>query len=179
MNTNLHRSLAALAVVLFFAAVACEKSNPVRPSAAPSMSEAANLGSVVLSNLTGMFVGTADEMCNGKASVAIDDLKVDYSVSGRSLLGSVLVACQGGDCQGGTVIECPAPPNPCEARVAPAVSERSVPACLVGDPQQAGSVRVFAAGPADREHEWNVMAYDEETGARSNTLSTIVEQIQP
>jgi hypothetical protein len=182
MTLNLHRKLAIAGVVLFVSA-ACQKSNPARPSfVTPSGFDAAQSVSLTLMGLTGRFVGLANEICDGGAPVAIDSLKVDYEVSGASLAGALLVACDTEDCQGssplGTITECPLPPNPCEAGLPPAASEGPAAACLTGDPSGTGSLQVYAARPTDASASWHVMAYFADTGNRSNTVSGTVDQTQ-
>jgi hypothetical protein len=179
---NLHRKLAIVCVVLFLSA-ACQKSNPARPSfVTPPGSDGAPPASVTLMGLTGAFVGMANELCDGGGSLAIDTLKVDYQVSGLSLAGALLLACETENCQGssplGTIEFCPLPPNPCEAGLPQAISEGTAAACLTGDPTGTGSVQVFAARPADAPASWHVMAYFADSGDRSNTVSGIVNQVK-
>ena len=180
MNFTLLDKLAVFGVVLFVLP-ACQKSSPVRPSlAAPSLTEQTQGVLPSLTGLSGSFVGMANEICEGGAAVAIDDLTVNYSVSGKSLVGALLVACDSADCRSGsplgTVTKCPMAPNPCEAGLPQAVSEGSTPACLAGDPTGTGSVRVYAARPAHEPGEWLVMACFGESGDHTNTVSGTVEQ---
>jgi hypothetical protein len=179
MYFNLHRKL-AVAAVLFCLSLACRKSNPMRPSfvTPPETGQLAGV-SLTLTRLSGNYMGMGNEICAGGAPVAIDDLQVDYEVRGKSLTGALLVACETEDCRNGsplgTVSDCPLPPNPCEAGLPPAVSEGSPAACLIGDPAGSGSLRVFAARPADNSGSWQVMAYFANGGHRSNTVSGIVD----
>ncbi len=182
MFFNLHRKLAVVAVLLCLS-WACQKANPMRPSFVASSGAGHPAGvSLTLTRLTGIYVGMGNEICPNGAAVAIDDLQVDYEVSGKSLAGALLVACETEDCQNGsplgTVSECPLPPNPCEAGLPPAVSEGSAAACLIGDPASSGSLHVFAARPADNIGAWQVMAYFADSGDRSNTVSGTVDLTQ-
>jgi hypothetical protein len=182
MSSTLRRTFAVFGVVLFFSfSAACQKSNPARPSFVPSSLTGPGAGvPLTLTGLSGSYVGMANELCEGGLPVAIDELKVDYKVSGASLAGGLLVACDTENCEGGsplgTITECPLPPNPCEAGVPQAVSEGSGPACLTGDPTGTGSLRVYAARPADASAAWRVTAYFEGSGDRTNTVSGIVDQ---
>jgi hypothetical protein len=177
MNSDLFEKLAILGVVVFVSP-ACQKSNPARPSFTTLPTAASQNVSVALTGLKGSFVGMGDELCDGGAPVAIDDLTVNYEVSGKSLAGAVLVACENDSCEGstplGTIGECPLPPTPCEAGLPPAVSEGRA-ACLIGDPLGAGSVHVYAARPLDAEASWQVTAIFADTGDRTNTVSGAVD----
>ena len=182
MNVKHTRNLAVFAVVLLVSA-ACQKSNPARPSTlAPAVEEPARNAAVVLTGLSGNYVGMANELCGGASeNIEINDLKVDYKVNGASLAGALLVACDAGDCKSGTplgtVTECPVvPPNPCEAGLPEAISKGSAPACLTGDPAGSGSVRVYAGKPPDAPGTWTVVAYVEGTGDASNPVSGAVER---
>jgi hypothetical protein len=181
MNLNLLRKLAVFGVVLCVSP-ACQKSNPARASiVTPSVNGAAEPVFSTLTRLSGSYVGMANELCEGGAAVAIDDLTVDYQVSGVSLAGALLVACDTDNCQGssplGTISVCPLPPNPCEAGLPQAASEGTT-ACLTGDPSGTGSLRVYAARPADASASWHVAALFEESGDRTNTVTGFVDQVQ-
>ena len=177
MSVNLLQKLAIVGVILCVAP-ACQRNNPARPSLfTPQTAAQTEQVSLTFTGMSGSFVGLANELCDGGTAVAIDDLKVDYEVSGRSLAGALLVACPTDDCEGatplGTIAECPVPPNPCEAGL-PAVSEGTGSACLVGEPTGTGSVHVYATRPADAEASWHVMAYFQDSD-HSNTVSATVE----
>ena len=137
---------------------------------------------MALTALSGSYVGMANEICDGGASVAIDDLTVDYMVSGESLAGALLLACETADCHKasplGTITLCPLPPSPCEAGLPQAVSVGSALACLSGDPAGNGSLHVYAARPASAPASWQLMAYIAESGDRSNTVFGTVDQTQ-
>ena len=182
MSFTLLRKLAAFGVVLCISP-ACQKSNPARPSLFTPQNpntDRVEQVSLSLSGLSSNFVGMANEICGAGTAVAIDDLKVDYEVSGRSLAGALLMACPSDDCDGGTVIgtvtECPVPPNPCEAGLPPAVSEGAGSACLLGAPTGSGSLHAYATRPADADASWHVMAYFQDSGDHSNIVSATVEQ---
>ena len=100
MCVTLLRKLAIVGVVLCVAP-ACQKRSPSQPSdvsSSPSPAPGA-AASVALTALSGSYVGMANEICDGGASVAIDDLTVDYMVSGESLAGALLLACETADCR--------------------------------------------------------------------------------
>jgi hypothetical protein len=182
MNVRHLRNFAVFGVVLFVSA-ACQKGNPARPSMASAVEELAQGGSVLLTGLSGNYVGLAKEICEGASEdIVIHDLKVDYRVhGGASLDGALLVACDAGNCASGTplgtVTDCPVvPPNPCEAGLPKAISEGSAPACLTGDPEGTGSVRVYGGKPPDASDTWTVVAYFEGTGDASNAVSGAVER---
>ena len=180
MRFRLFHTLALVGLVLV--ASACSKS-PTQPSASrfSDMPQAEPVA-ITLSNLSGRYVGVSDQICgDGSAKVAIDDLKVDYQVSGGSLAGALLIACDTDACDHsvplGTVVECPMPPDPCATGIADAVAEGAAPACLTGDPTGSGSVQILARHPGDSS-TWNVRAYFANTGDTSNTVSTVVDQPQ-
>ena len=178
MSVNLLRKLVILGVVLFVSP-ACQKSNPARPSlVTPPSTDQSGPKSAILTGLSGNFIGLASEICPGAAGLAIDDLTVNYEVSGRSIEGALLVTCPADNCEGGislgTITACPLPPNPCEAGL-PAASEGSGAACLVGDPMGSGSLRVYATRPADAEPAWHVAAFFQDNGDHTNTVSATVD----
>jgi hypothetical protein len=180
MSFNLIRNVAILGAAILVTP-ACEKSSPARPSVLtlPSTSQADPI-SLNLTSVRGTFVGMANEICENGPSVAIDDLTVYYEVSGRSLAGALLVACPTDDCEGatplGVIAECPVPPNPCEAGLPPAVSEGTGSACFVGPPAGTGSLHAYVSRWADADPLWRVMAYFQDSGDRTNAVSTVVDQ---
>ncbi len=136
--------------------------------------------SVRLSNLNGRYLGPVNKLCGaGTDTKGIDELSFDYEVSAGDLSGALLVKCDSGNCMSGiplgTVTICPVRPKPCEAEMIDLLDQGLAPACLRGDPTATGSVEVLAAvAPVREESTYLVMAFFEETGKRSNTVSTIV-----
>lgn len=152
-------------------------------------------GSVLvwLSNLTGKYVGRANEICEPAAAplvplalltplapLAIDELSLTFHNSGVSLAGAVLINCATPECQNGvplgTVTECPVRPSPCDVNIWTAMAKGTAPACLTGDPTAAGSLDILALEPWDESGIYNVTAYFAASGDRSNTVSTTVER---
>jgi hypothetical protein len=175
---RLIRTLALVGLVLVVAS-ACSK-NPIQPSAN-------NLGNipqapltVTLSNLTERYAGTSDQICGDvSAKVPIDNLTLDYQVTGGSLAGAVLLACDSDACGTSTpiatVVQCPAPPDPCAAGIVDSIAQGAAPACLTGDPTGSGSVQVMALHPS-ASSTWNIEAFFGNTGYASNTVSAPVDQ---
>jgi hypothetical protein len=184
MNVKLLRNLTAFVVLLV--APACSSSkNPIQPSfTSTTVAEAAPGVSVTLSNLNGTYMGLASEICQASdaeiAPVAIDNLSVDFAVSGASLAGALLFSCDTDNCENGSVLgaitACPIPPDPCAVGIKKALSGSTAPACLTGDPWDSGSLQVFAARPLDAPNTWNVMALIETSGDHSNMVSATVGQ---
>ena len=110
--------------------------------------------------------------------MAIDQLSFDYEADDANLAGALLVKCDSGNCMSGvplgTVTSCPKPPSPCDPDMREALEEGLVPACLTGNPADRGSVKVLAMTPWEAASTYLVMAFFEESGRRSNTVSTIV-----
>jgi len=175
------RTLAVVGAALIIAS-ACSKS-PTQPSAnrfgdIPS----APAASVLLSNLSNRFVGMSDQICGAAtANVPIDDLILDYQVIGASIAGALLVACDTDACDNsvplGSVVECPAPPDPCASGLADQIAQGAGPVCLTGNPTGSGSLHILARHPADGA-VWNVRAYFANTGDSSNTVSAGFDQPQ-
>lgn len=160
-------------------ASACSK-NPTQPSVnslsgIPQPPPVA----VTLSNLSGHYVGISNQLCGDtSASVPIDDLELDYQVTGASLAGASLSACDSDACDTsvplGTIVQCPVPPDPCAAGTADAIAQDAAPACLTGDSAGSGSVQVLALHPGAAA-TWNVKALGD-SGYASNLVSTGVDQ---
>lgn len=153
-----------------------EAFTPIQPSGAAA--------SVRLSNLRGTYLGRANKLCDAQdSSVAIDRLSFDYEVSGGNLAGALLVKCDSGNCMSGVplgnVTACPRPPSPCDPETRDALEQGLAPACLTGDPTATGSVDVLAVTPWQENSNYVVMAFFEESGKRSNTVSTVVGHQAP
>ena len=174
----------AMAAALFFAS-ACsplptaasrnEPDGPVRHSASAV---------VRLSNLIGRYLGPVKKLCGqGDDAMAIDQLSFDYEVTSGDLSGALLVKCDSGNCMSGvplgTVTTCPVQPRLCDAEMIDLMDQGLAPACLRGDPTAKGSVDVMAVTPGQEDRTYIVMAFFEETGRRSNTVSTIVGHQAP
>jgi hypothetical protein len=143
---------------------------PVQRSPAPA--------SVELSNLNGTSLGPVSTLCKAADSpMVIDRLSFDYQVSGADLTEALLVKCDTGDCMSGVplgnVTACPKVPAPCDADMRDALEQGLAPACLTGDPTRSGTVDVLAMSPNEGD-TYLVMAFFEENGKRSNTVSTTV-----
>lgn len=136
---------------------------------------------VWLSNLTGKYVGRADELCEPEAApMAIDQLSLTFQIHGVNLAGALLVNCDTPECQNGvplgTVTECLVPPSPCDLNIRMAMAKGTAPACLTGDPANAGSLDVLAVDAPDGSSTYHVTAYFAASGDHSNTVSTTVER---
>ena len=139
---------------------------------------------VRLSNLIGRYLGPVKQLCGeGDGSMTVDQLSFDYEVTEGDLSGALLVKCDSGNCMSGvplgTVTTCPVPPRPCDADMVELMDQGLAPACLRGDPTARGSVDVLAVTPGQEDRTYLVMAFFEETGKRSNTVSTIVGHQAP
>jgi hypothetical protein len=177
------RNIFALVSLTMLALVVASACSPLPTAASPSEALAPvqhSASAVVrLSNLNGTYLGRANKLCDeADASMAIDRLSFDFEVSAGDLSGALLVKCDAGNCMSGiplgTVTTCPKPPSPCDADITDAMEEGLAPACLTGDPMSKGSVDVLAMTPWQESSTYLVMAFFEETGKRSNTVSTIV-----
>jgi len=134
---------------------------------------------VRLSNLRGVYLGRANKICDGVDSTnAVDQLSFDYEVQDANLSGALLVKCDSGNCMSGvplgTVAACPKLPSPCDPDVRDALEQGLMPACLTGNPTDRGSVNVLAMTPWEEASTYLVMAFFEESGKRSNTISAVV-----
>ena len=175
----------AAVVMALFITSACSSS----PTAASRTEVVAPVqrsvsASVRLSNLNGTFLGRANKLCDAtESSMAIDRLSFDYDVSDGNLAGALLVRCETGNCMSGvplgTVTACPKRPSPCDADMTAALEQGLAPACLTVDPAAKGSVDVLAMTPWQDESTYLVMAFFEQTGKRSNTVTTTVEREAP
>jgi hypothetical protein len=179
MNFRLFRTLALVALVPVVAS-ACSKS-PTQPSL-NRFSDIPPAPTVMLSNLTGRYVGMSDQICgDASAKVPIEDLTLDYQVNGGSLAGALLIACDTDACGEsvplGVVVACPAPPDPCATGIADAIAQGAAPACLTGDPTGSGSVQILAQRPSGSS-TWNIKASFGNNGGASNTVSAAVDQPQ-
>lgn len=173
------------AVVMAFVTSACSSS----PTAASRTEAVAPVqhsvsASVRLSNLNGTFLGRANKLCGAtESSMAIDRLSLDYDVSDGNLAGALLVRCDAGNCMSGvplgTVTACPKRPSPCDAEMTAALEQGLAPACLTGDPAAKGTVDVLAMSSFQDASTYLVMAFFEQTGKRSNTVTTTVERVEP
>lgn len=182
MSFTLLRKFAVLGVVLFVVP-ACSKGNPTQPTVNRlDQIPAAAPVTVTLSNLSGRYVGVSDELCGTAASkVPIDDLTLNYQVSGASLAGALLVACESAACDNrvplGALVECPVPPDPCASGISDAIAQGTAPACFTGDPTDSGTIQVLAKHQANLA-SWIVMALFTDTGDHSNSVSATVDEPQ-
>jgi hypothetical protein len=169
-----------LAAVAFLLGSACapvptaasDPMTPVQPS--PSA-----LAGARLSNLNGSYLGQADKLCHGlDEPMAIDQLSLEYEMQTGDLAGALLVKCDTGNCTSGvplgTVTQCPKPPSPCDPGVRNLLEHGLAPACVLGDSKHKGTVNVLAMTPWESAGAYLVMAFFEDSGKRSNTVSTIV-----
>ena len=185
MTRNRTSRLSAV-VIVFCVTPACSDlpTAASRNETFTPIQHSAPTASVQLSNLKGTYLGRANKLCDvPDGSMAIDRLSFDYEVSGDNLAGALLVKCDSGNCMSGvplgTVTACPRPPSPCDAAITEALEQGLAPACLTGDPVTKGSVEVLAMTPWEETSTYLVMAFFEESGRRSNTVSTIVGHQTP
>jgi hypothetical protein len=175
---------AAGAALLFASACAPLPAAPTRVDSANSVRHSAS-AIVRLSNLNGRYLGPLNELCGaGTDSTGVDQLSFDYQVSTGDLSGALLIKCDSGDCMSGLplglVASCPVRPTPCDAGMRDLMDQGLAPACLRGDPTGNGSVEVLTpVTPVPQASTYLLMAFFEETGKRSNTVSTIVGHQSP
>jgi hypothetical protein len=174
----------AAAVMALFVTSACSTPTAASRTEVVAPVQHSASASVRLSNLNGTFLGRANTLCDATgSSMAIDRLSFDYEVSDGNLAGALLVRCDAGNCMSGvplgTVTACPKRPSPCDADMTAALEQGLAPACMTGDPATRGTVDVLAMTPWQDASTYLVMAFFEQTGKRSNTVSTIVEREAP
>jgi hypothetical protein len=176
MRTTLLFSTLATLIVM----TACAQL-PTQPSDRPGGMQAGieRIEPVRLENFNGTYIGRQSDLCEiPNSPMAIDHLSFDFAISGVDLSGAWLVACDTPKCESGrplgAVTECPVPPHPCDAGLRHALEQGAAPACLTGDPTGAGSIEVLTMQPWERRSTYNVVAYFENSGDRSNTVSTTV-----
>jgi hypothetical protein len=175
MNVTLARKLSVVGLVLLFAS-ACSKT-PTQPVIDHPLPPA-----VTLSNVSGHFVGVIAQLCPaGGSGLPVDDLTLNYQASGASIANASIVACDSPSCetsaQLGTVTECPAPPDPCAAGMADAITNGTAPACFTGDPMGSGSLHILTAHAPDSA-AMNLRVIFEDTGEKSNVVSATIDQPQ-
>src|ERR1700737_4898964 len=125
MNVTLARRLPVVGMVLLFAS-ACSKT-PTQPSKVIGDIPQPPVAAVTLSNVTDHFVGVIAQLCPaGGSGLPVDDLTLNYEASGASIANATIIACDSPSCDSGsplgTVTECPAPPDPCAAGMADAIT---------------------------------------------------------
>jgi hypothetical protein len=176
--------LVILIVLIVIVAAGCSLPTAASPSdALTPVQRTAEAASVALSNLNGTSLGPVSALCAAADSpMVIDRLSFDYQVSGADLMEALLVKCDTGECMSGVplgnVTACPKAPGPCDADMRDALEQGLAPACLTGDPTRSGRVDVLAMSPRDAD-TYLVMAFFEENGKRSNTVSTTVGRQAP
>jgi hypothetical protein len=163
---------------------ACSGTPTSATSTFDPVEPARGMAAVRLSNLRGSYIGRANKICDGvDSTMAVDQLSFDYEVQDADLSGALLVKCDNGNCMSGvplgTVASCPKPPSPCDPDIRDALEQGLVPACLTGNPAGRGTVKVLAMTPWEEVSTYLVMAFFEDSGKRSNTVSTTVGHLVP